>query len=62
MKFRVRVYGEKWNGRRCSVGKQLRQKTFCAEDWDEAELIAGKIWTEVERTHGASQMQLQRIS
>jgi hypothetical protein len=39
MKFRVRFYDDKWSGRTCSTGRQVKQKTFHAEDWDDAEVI-----------------------
>ncbi len=46
MKFVIRFNEEKWHGNRLTTGRQVRQKTIYAEDWDEADLIAHKIWAE----------------
>lgn len=39
MKFIARFYADKWNGHRLSQGRQVKQFTFRAKDWDEAERI-----------------------
>ena len=62
MKFRVKIFENKWNGRRVTAGKQIKQKTFEAESWEEAEEIANKVWTEIEELRGcAGDMQLTRL-
>ena len=63
MKFRVKVFEDKWNGKRVTTGKQIRQKTFEAESWEEAEVIAHKIWTEVEEQNAnAGHMNLEKLN
>lgn len=45
MKFRMRLND-------AFTGKQVKQKTFKAEDWDEADKIAHRIWREFEEDTG----------
>ena len=45
MKFRMRLND-------AFTGKQVKQKTFKAEDWDEADKIAHRIWREFEEETG----------
>ena len=52
MKFIARIYEEKFNGSKTTTGKQLKQKTFNAEDWDEADIVAHQLWQEVEKKTG----------
>ena len=63
MKFRVRFYEDKWNGRTCSTGRQIKQKTFYAKDWDEAELVGQQIGEKLYEERGkwfACQMSVLR--
>ena len=46
MKFVVKFNEERWNGKKLSTGCQVKQKTIYVDDWDEAELVAHKIWAE----------------
>ncbi len=50
MKFVVKFNEERWNGKRLSTGRQVKQKTIYVDDWDEAELVAHKIWAEEVRS------------
>ena len=43
MKFRLTVHADEWHGNHCRTGKQIKQKTFMAEDWEEAERKAYKF-------------------
>lgn len=62
MKFKVQIFTDKWNGNRVTAGKQMKQKTFTADDWDEAEVIAHKVWADVEaQTGNAGDMRLTRV-
>ena len=46
MKFRLRVYADEWHGRTCRTGKQIKQKTFYADGWDDAERKSYKFLEE----------------
>ena len=48
MKFVVKVFENKWNGKQCSTGRQVKQKTFEAKDWSEAESFAYRFYRAVE--------------
>lgn len=52
MKFIARFYEGKWSGRRYSTGKHVKQKTFTADGWDEAEEIVYKIGEELRAIGG----------
>ena len=43
MKFILQIYADKWIGNRCYTGRKIKQKTFYADDWDEAEMIQYKL-------------------
>ena len=47
-RFRVRVYEEVWNGGRLSRGRQVKQKTFRAKDWNEAEEFGRRFCRDLE--------------
>ena len=51
MKFRVRLYDAYTN-------KQVKQKTFKADSWDEADVIAHKLWQESFDKLGLTDMSL----
>ena len=38
MKFKVMVYANEWQSKTMRGGKVIKQKTFTAVDWDEAEM------------------------
>lgn len=46
MKFVIRFYESKWNGKRMSTGRQVKQKTIYTDDWDKADVVAHKMWAE----------------
>lgn len=52
MKFRVRIYEENFHGKKVTLGKQLKQKTFEVEDWDRADEIAHRLLNETEEKTG----------
>jgi hypothetical protein len=62
MKFKVQIFTDKWNGNRVTTSKQIKQKTFTADGWDEAEVVAHRLWLDVEtKTGNAGDMRLTRV-
>ncbi len=52
MKFRAKFYEDKWNGRTLSQGRLVKQKTFNAESWDEAERVEQSLLNDLYEING----------